>query len=200
MNGRFTRTPRQSLTATWSVHRGKRESSPGSCYSSDCRGLCFQRCPRGFTWSSQISLPFPPCNHSYINNSKYFSDCSASFSSSCLFSASLLPKQQTELMWVVVGGRGRQQWAAHFLCFQCFSLAFPWVESKGWIIAGSIMMQTEQTSLFKQWQLYEALQSQPKPWCYHQSCLSSQSLQVTAAGSRSFDSQILYVISFGPSL
>lgn len=117
---------------------------------------CFQCCPQGFTWSIQISLPFPPCNHSYINNSKYFSDCSASFSSSCLFSASLLPKQQTELMWVVVGGRSRQQWSAHFLCFQCFSLAFPWVESKGWIIAGSIMMQREQTSLFKQWQLYEA--------------------------------------------
>lgn len=97
----------------------------------------------------------------------------------------LLPKQQTEHVWVVVGGRGRQQRSAHFLCFSRFSSAFPWVKSKGWIIAGSITAQKKQTSLFKQWQLYEARLCEPKSWCYHQTCLSSQSLQVTAAGSRS---------------
>lgn len=50
---------------------------------------------------------FPPCNHSYINNSKYFSDCSASFSSSCLFSA-CSPAKTTN--WAHVGcGWGQRQ-------------------------------------------------------------------------------------------
>lgn len=55
-------------------------------------------------------LCFPPCNHSYINNSKYFSDCSASFSSSCLFSA-CSPAKTTN--WTRVGcGWGQRQAAA----------------------------------------------------------------------------------------
>lgn len=152
-NATFNPTPRQSTTVTWSLHRGERESSPGSCYSSDCKGL-FSALPPGLylIYPNRRCLSFLPCNHSYINNSKYFSNCSASFSSTCLFSA-CSPAKTTNRAHVGCDWGQRQ---AHFLCFSRFSLAFPWVKSKGWVIAGSIMMQREQTSLFKQWQLYEA--------------------------------------------
>lgn len=144
-------------------------------------------------------LCFPPCNHSYINNSKYFSDCSASFSSSCLFSA-CSPAKTTN--WTRVGcGWGQRQAAA--VC--SFPLFFVFLFS---LSLGKIQgmdhcwfhHDAERTDItFQTMTALWSLTGSAKVWCYHQTRLSSQSLQLTAAGSRSFDSQILYVISVGPS-
>lgn len=142
-NATFNPTRRQSTNVTWSLHRGKRESSPGSCYSSDCKGLFSALSPGLYLiYPNRRCLSFPPCNHSCINNSKYFSNCSASFSSTCLFSA-YSPAKTTNRAHVGCDWGQRQ---ATVVC--SFPLFFTFFF--GWVIAGSIMMQREQTSLFKQ--------------------------------------------------